>query len=232
MKFFSLVLLFFGSIAGFTNEPYGYEQKYGSQEADIEVVLYRQEGIIPYLTTMYNWAVREFGQAPYLYAPPKEHLVSMSDLLLINSPKAALALAKKEGKIVGLVSFISFDAAELHSAYFTEHDLLKKMRSSGFDPSRMLYVSSFLTAPEYHNDPAVVDALYATMINAAYEQGKSQLCYMEDIGYAPTKIEPWGVVIQNCKSTNIQVDISWPTKQGNSSKELPHTLEFFVHNLL
>ena len=232
MKFFSLAMLFFAAIAGFASEPYGYEQKRVAQESDIEVVLYRQEKIIPHLTTMHNWSVREFGEAPYLYAPPKEHLICLSDLLFVNSPQAALALAKKEGKIIGLVSFISFDAPELHSVYFTKHDLLRKMRSNGFDPSRMLYVSCFLTAPEYHNAPSVVDALYSSIINAAYEQGKSQLCYMEDIGPGTTKIEPWGVVIQNIKSTNIQVDISWPTKQGNSSKEAPHTLEFFVHNLL
>lgn len=232
MKFFSLLALLFASIASFASEPYGYEQKYRAEESGVEVVLYRQEGIIPHLTTMHNWSVREFGKAPYLYAPPKEHLVCVADLLFINSSKAGLALAKKEGKIVGLVSFISFDAPELHSLYFTTQDLMRKMRSNGFDPSRMLYVSSFLTAPECHNARFVVDALYASVINAAYEQGKTQLCYMEEITPAAVKIEPWGAVIGNCQSTKIQVDVSWPTKHQNGSKEMAHTLEFFVHNLL
>lgn len=219
-------------MASFVSYVNGREQKVVSEESNIEVTRYKQEAIIPYLTTMHQWSVREFGNAPYLYAPPEEQIVSATDLVLVNSNRAELALARKDGKVVGMVTTVAFDVPELHGPYFFQHDLLNKMRSAGFKPERMLYVGYFITAPECHNDPAVVDALYASIVQHAYAEGKSELCYMEDIGPATTKIEPWGAVIHDLTSTKIQVVIPWPTQQGSTVEEAPHTLEFFVHKLL
>jgi len=232
MKIFLVFLtLLMASIVSYAREPIGHEQKGDSEESSIEVTRYKQEAIIPYLTMLQSWSIREFGNAPYLYAPAKEQIISMSDIILVNSHRAELALARKDGKIVGMVGTVPFDVRELHGTYFSAYDLINKMRSAGLAPQNMLYVAYFLTAPECHNDPAVVDALYA-VVQHAYAEGKSELCYMEDIGPASTKIEPWGAVIQDCIATNIQVVIPWPTKQGAVIKEMPHTLAFYVHKLL
>jgi hypothetical protein len=231
-NFFVFLTLLMTSIVSYAKDPINHEQKVVSNESNIEVTRYKQEAIIPYLTTLQSWSVREFGHAPYLYAPSKEQIVCISDVVLVNSNRAELALARKDGKLVGLVATVAFDVPELHGHYFFQHDLINKMRSAGFEPGRMLYVAYFLTAPECHNDPAVVDALYASTVQHAYAEGKSELCYMEDIGPAPTKIEPWGAVIHDCTATKVQVVIPWSTKQGTQVKEVPHTLEFYVHKLL
>lgn len=228
-NFFVFLTLLMASIVSYAN---GHEQKVVSEASTIEVTRYKQEAIIPHLTMLNQWHVREFGHAPYFYAPPKEHVVCVSDILLVNSNRAELAVARKDGKVVGLVGTMAFDAPELQGQHFSQHDLMNKMRNAGFEPGRMLYVAYFLTAPECHNDPAVVDALYASIVQHAYAEGKSELCYMEDIGPATTKVEPWGAVIHDLTSTKIQVSIPWPTQQGNTVKEVLHTLEFYVHKLL
>lgn len=228
-KIFVFFTLLMASIASYA---VNHETKVVTEESSIEVTRYKQEAIIPYLTLMNEWDVREFGNEPYLYAPPKEQIVSLSDIILVNSNRAEVALARKDGKIVGMVTSVAFDVPELHGQYFFQQDLMAKMRSAGFEPGRMLYIGYFITAPEYHNDPAVVDALYASIVQHAYAEGRSELCYMEDIAPAPTKVEPWGAVIHDLTSTKVQITIPWPTKQGSTVKEMPHTLEFFVHKLL
>jgi len=203
-----------------------------NEGSDIQINTYKKENIIPLLTTLQEWSVREFGNAPYLYAPPKENIVAASDILFVNGKDALIALAKKEEQVVGIIALIAFDALE---QYFGV-DLFHRIQKAGFDPSQILYVGYFLTAPEYHNDPDVVQALYATCADYAKQLGKTQICYMDDVGLpgAPPlndQIEPWGAVIHGFKSTGVQISLSWPTKDSDVVKEREHILEFYAKDL-
>jgi len=212
-----------------------------NEGSDIQINTYKKENIIPLLTTLQEWSVREFGKAPYFYAPPKENIVAPSDIFFVNGKDALIALAKKEDQVVGVISLIAFDALELQAQYFGQDtlgqvDLFHRIQKAGFDPSQILYVGYFLTAPECHNDHDVVQALYGACVDYAKQIGKTQICYMDDVGLpgAPPLndlIEPWGTVINGFKSTGVQISHSWPTKDSDEVKEREHILEFYVKDL-
>jgi len=237
---FIAVLFVFGAVFSssflLAQKPITAEETNNSK---IEIETYKSGSIIPLLPLLNEWAVREFAQYPYLYSASKDQVVCPSDILFVNSSDSMIGLAKKEGKVVGMVALICFDSPELHKMYFVQGPLLDKFQKSGFDLSKMLYVGYFLTAPELHNDARVVHALYKRLADFAQEKGKTQICYMEDIGQPDhskaTKsvaIEPWGEVIHGFKRTGVQIGITWPTIGENDDiKEKEHTLEFFVKDL-
>jgi hypothetical protein len=203
-------------------------------DACISVESYQQERIVALLPLLNTWADREFSHYPYLLSSPKDQIVCPSDLVFVNSSDALITLAESQGHIVGMAAMISFDSPVLHAMYFDRFRLFEKMQALGIDCTQMLYVAYFLTAPDCHNDPKVVKALYDRIVAFAQEKGKTQLCYMEDIGDPdhPYRIEPWGDVIDGCKSLKLQVRIAWPTQTlDGPAQDLQHTLEFFAKNL-
>ncbi len=206
---------------------------------NVKVEMYSAGSIVPLLPMLNEWSVREFVHSPYRYSPSKNQIVSPTDIILVNSRDSLIALAKRDGRVVGIISLIPFDAPELQRMQFGQLSVLEKIQASGFDPSKMIYAGYFLTAPDVHNDRQIVDALYQAMTNFALEKGKTQVCYMEDIGRLDppnaenqSSIEPWGEVIKGFDSTGVQIGISWPTLEKDGSvKEMEHTLEFFVKDL-
>lgn len=209
----------------------------------IEIATYQQEKIIPLLTMLNTWIEREFSQYPYLYAAPKDRIVFPSDLILVNSKEALIALAKKEDSIVGMAAMISFDWKALHEEMYLNvlfPGLLDSVRASGLDPSKMLYVDYFLTQPAYHNDEQIVQALYDSIKAFAKSLGKTQVCFIQEKGCPyyracvanSYQIEPWDEVIEGIQSTGIRSRASWPSldKLGNTV-EREHMLEFFYIDL-
>jgi hypothetical protein len=205
--------------------------------AEIYIEAYQRENIVPLLPFLNTWGERAFSAYPYLLCSPKEQIVCPSDLVFVNSTNSLIILAKKEDAILGLVAMISFDCPMLHAMYFDRFQLIEKMQRLQIDYSRMLYVAYFLTAPECHNDETIVDALYDKIRDFAKENGKTQLCFMDDIGDAEhrlkplskTYIEPWGDVIHGCTSLPLQITIAWPTIDAEGDRE--HTLAFFAKDL-
>jgi hypothetical protein len=211
------------------------EQKDKPAYENLFVQGYQGEEIIPLLTLLNKWANVEFAHYPYLYAPPEDQLVCPSDILFINSKDALIALAKQDEEILGMAAMICFDAPNL-SSYF-DPSLYLKVRDAGFDPNKMLYVAYFLTAPQCHNDPIVVNALYDAIVRFAQEKQKTQLWYMDDISQFDVAfqdnycIEPWNTVIKGFKNSKVMVSISWPTRLDNKTQMAEHTLEFFVKDI-
>lgn len=206
----------------------------------VQIETYQAEQIVPLLPLLNTWAEREFSRYPYLLSSPKDQIVCPSDIIFVNSSDAMLALAKLQGKVVGMAAMISFDSPALHSMYFERFHLMEKMQALDVDCSRMLYVAYFLTAPEFHNDNHIVHALFSKVVDFAHQKGKSHLCFMEDIAQhdhplkpvRKTFIEPWGEVICGFTSMNLRINISWPTVDADGAvKELEHALEFFVKDL-
>ena len=210
-------------------------------DRSIQVTTFKGKNIISLLPLLHTWAAREFSQYPYFYSPPKDTIACPFDLILANSKDAVVILAKKGKKVVGMAALISFDSEPLHVSYFNQRypHLLEQMKEKGFEPAKMLYAGYFLTDPACHNDSQVVQLVYENIVSFAKSLGKTQVCYMDDIGFpghpkAATSqpIEPWRAVIQGFQTTGIQIPISWPTlDQTDDVKEIEHTLEFFVKDL-
>jgi hypothetical protein len=210
--------------------------------ASIEVTTYQKEEIIPLLTLLNDWIEREFSQYPYLYAAPEDRIIFPSDIILVNSKKALVALAKKEGSVVGMAAMISFDVDFLHTTYLDGlfPHLLENVRASGLDPSKMLYVDYFITEPAYHNDEQIVQSLYESIKGFAKSLGKTQVCFIQERGCPyhpacpkkPYHIEPWGEIIQGVQDPGIRSRSSWPTiDQSGNAKETEHSPEFFFIDL-
>ncbi len=204
----------------------------------IEVTTYQREEIVPLLPLLNQWILREFSQYPYC-SPPKDLVVFPSDIIFVNSREALVALAKKEDQVIGMITLIAFDSPSLHAMYLNQWfpHLLEEVRAHGFDPSKFLYVDYFLTEPSLHNDEQTVQALYQTLLHFAKKLGKTQLCYMADVGH-PTNsggkysVEPWGEVIYGFQSMEIRTIAILPTIDPTGGvKEREHTIEFFFKNL-
>ncbi|HEY2810718.1 MAG TPA: hypothetical protein VGJ00_04955 [Rhabdochlamydiaceae bacterium] len=236
-RFLTLIFSFFLSMYLCAGPLFSVPLKRTS--APISIETYQRENAIPLLPLLNSWEEREFSHYPYLYSPDDEQLIHPSDIFLINSKEAFLAIAKRKGEIVGLVSFIPCDAPILSTKYFFDVALFDAMKGIGFDYSQMLYVDIFLTAPECHNDPAVVDALYSVVKSYAQEKKRSRLCFIRavsDVDHPLSKeplyyIEPWDQVILGCKGTGIRFESAWPTDLETEVKTISHTLEFFVKDL-
>jgi len=211
-------------------------------KSSIHIETYRSENIIPLLTLLNEWTLREFAQYPYLFVPPKDQVIFPSDVTLVNSKDSMVVLAKKEGTVAGMAAFISFDSPVLHTTYLTYLSnlvLLDKFNELGFDPSRILYVDYFLTAPQWRNDAAIVNAVYDQIKDFAREKGKTQICFIMDVSQpkhssaqSKISIEPWEDVIGDFQSTGFRNVLAWPTlTEEGFAQEMEHTLEFFLKDL-
>lgn len=201
-----------------------------------EIATYSEAKIIPHLPLLDEWVQREYIQYPYLWVPDSG---GWGTDLFIKEKKSLVTVAKHKGEVVGVAAGLPFDSAALQ-VYFSE-SLTKQASQRGYDPAHILYMSIFLTAPAWRNDPALVQAIYNAYVAYAKALGKTKISYFEDIGTQkehPLKpkivipIEPWGHVLHGFKSTGIRSNVPWMTLQvDGSAKEEMHCSEFFIKDL-
>lgn len=207
------------------------------KDASLQLFVYSNAEIEPYLTLLDEWSARAFSQYPYLWVPtPGEPC--LGNLALVSEKDSLLVMVKREGEVVGYATGVPLDSIPYRD-YLTQKTV-DAVQEKGFDVSKMFYVSTFLTAPQYHNDPELVHFLYDHFAAGAASMGKTQLCYFEDLGSLdhplrpenPVAIEPWRHVIEGLKSMDVQVVLSWPTLQSDQSvRDEGHTVDFFVKDL-
>lgn len=226
------------------NKGVALHQSHEYVRDQLELKSYSQEEIIPLLPLIQEWAARDFLNYPYLWVAPEEEVFSGFSLY-INEQSGMGAVVKKQGQVVGIALGLAFDCEGMQALFGdleATHgkSLNDKVKEKGFDPSRIIYMSLFLTAPEYRNDPEIVELLYNRFVDFAHAMGRNQLCYFEDARTLetdlkpenPIPIEPWGYVIHGFRSMNIRLDLRWNTLQSDgSSKEQFHTSEFFVKDI-
>jgi hypothetical protein len=213
------------------------------KESMFELNTYATEQIEPLLPLLQEWGEREFIQYPYLWVPEKGKIFA-SYALLARENNARMIIVKNRDQIIAVAAGVPFDAAELQSIFDDDAQsdtcLLAKVKEQGFDPSRMFYMSTFCTAPEFHNDSRLVDLIYQSYVDFIRSIGRDQICYFEDKGRpdhplkpeVPIPIEPWGCVIQGFQNMQVKKTFSWPTLQADGSvQEEAHQLEFFVKNI-
>src|SRR5579862_2921495 len=154
------------------------------REAAWELSTYSTGQIEPLLPLLEEWVQREFIQYPYLWLPPKGEFC-MSNVLLAAEKEALVTIVRKGQEVVGVAAAVPFDSEAFRATYEaavlgSNQSILDKMKEQGFDPSKVLYMSYFLTAPEYRNDENLVSLIYNNYIDFAHKIGRTQLCYFED----------------------------------------------------
>jgi hypothetical protein len=223
---------------GSETETNSFEEK-----SMFELRTYDTEEIEPLLPLLQEWGESVFIQYPYLWVPVKGEIFG-AFALLAKEKNARVAVVQNQGKVVGLAAGVPFDAPMLQAIFDedgqAESPLLQRVEEQGFDPSRIFYMSFFVTSPEYYNHLQIIDLIYNSYIDFIRAIGGNQLCYFDDIGRDdhPLKperflpIEPWGQAILGFKSMQVKKAFAWPTLQSDGSvKEETHQLEFFVKNL-
>ncbi len=206
-------------------------------DASLELSTYLPDQIEPLLPELQEWVERAFIQYPYLWvAPADEYYVP--NVAMILEKDAMVALVRKNGRIVGVAAGVSLDSLSFQEQL--GRAVMRQFKERGFDPSVMVYMCYFLTAPEYLNEQHLVDLIYNQFVDFAHSIGKTQLCYLEDSGnfdhplkpQMPMAIEPWGHVIHGFKNMNVEVEYTWPTMQSDGSvRDQAHAIEFFVKDL-
>lgn len=159
----------------------------------------------------------------------------MQDLFL-NEKNAQVVIVRKGEQVIGVAAGFPLDS----SYSILDLSLFKKTSIQNFNLSQTFYISYFLTAPEYRNNPTLVLMIYNHLVQFAHTLSKKQLCYFQDIGrkehplkpQKPVPIEPWGYVIGGFKNIGMNMNISWPTVQPDFSvKEEQHEVEFLIKDI-
>jgi hypothetical protein len=203
----------------------------------LELNAYTKEQITPILPLLEEWVEREFLNYPYLWSPPAGQTCD-SNATLINEEQGHVLVVKKNDEVIGVAVAVPFDSSQLQG-YFNAQ-VIDLAKEQGFDPSSILYMSYFLTAPEHREDEHLVSAMYNHFVDFAHSIGKKQICYFEDLGDPnsplkpeyPVNVEPWGHMIKGVRSMNIQFNPVWSTLQPDRSvKEEAHPSEFFIIDL-
>lgn len=206
-------------------------------DAAFEINTYSTDQITPLLPLLEDWVEREFFQYPYLWAPPKGK-ICFGNSMLVNEKNAQVVIVRKEGQVIGVAAGGAFDSEGFKS--YLGQSAVEMTKARGYDPSRVLYMSYFLTASEYRNDERLVSAIYNKFADFARSLGRTHICFYEDFGDPdsplkpehPVPIEPWGYVIKGCKSMDIRLDLSWETLQPDGSViDQSHSAELFIKEI-
>src|SRR4029079_19003193 len=121
----------------------------------LEMSSYSGEQITGLIPLLEEWVGREFANYPYLWVPTQGEICE-TNARLPSEENALVTVVRKEGVVVGVAAGIAFDSA--HSKEGRE--VLDKVIAQGFDPSKMVYMCYFLTAPECRNDAKLVEMIY------------------------------------------------------------------------
>lgn len=201
-----------------------------------EVESYSGDAIIPHTPLLEEWVKRDYINYPYLWVPTT---VDFWFDIFIKEENALVTIVKQQGEVVGVAAGISFDSEPLQN-YFQE-PLSKLAEECGFNPSQIVYMSFFLTAPQRRNDTLLVQAIYDTYVKFASNLRKTKISYWahmsseENHPLKPKKlvpVEPWGEVIHGFRSMKIKLNLPWMTLQSDGSvKEEIHPAEFFIKDL-
>jgi hypothetical protein len=201
----------------------------------LEISTYSTDQVVPWVPLLQEWEEREFFHYPYLWVPPKGE-ISDNNVMLAREKNAQVIIVQHNGQVIGIAGAIVFDSEEMHSNH---RWLLEKTIAHGFDPAHIVYVNYFLTAPQFRNDARLVSLMYNKLVDFTHCIGRTQICYLEDLGNLdsplkpehPVAIEPWGHVIKGFRSM-MYADLTWPTLQPNGSvADQVHVSEFFIQDL-
>lgn len=174
---------------------------------------------------------------PYLYVHQNE---TNYNSIFEKDPKAFVLLARKDGKLIG-----ALQANPLNSHYFKGEDYspeksLAKIKKNGFNPAKILYVSTFMFSKDERTNSAAINQMFDKTVEIAKKMGDTQICYMEIVEAknhplrpdSYISIEPWKELGRKIKNMKVDSTMSWPTLQSDGKvKNEEHKMEFYIIDL-
>lgn len=203
----------------------------------IKIETYRGNAVKNLRPLLDAWARCQYREYPYFYVYQKE---SDYNKIFEVDPTAFVLFAEQNGKKTGLLQANALDSDCLKTERYSPYSAIDLMKQRGYDPSKILYITSLLTTKEEYSNHKMISDLYNQAVKMAKEMGKKQICYMEIIpneshplkptNYVP--IEPWSELDIPFKTTGVRIPMSWPTLQPNGNvREETHKMEIFIADI-
>jgi hypothetical protein len=202
--------------------------------ANMKVVCFQKEAVKSVRTILDAWNIELWREYPYLYVFQEE---TDYNSIFEEDPEAFVLFAERDGVKLGLLQANPLDSSFLKQDLYTPYGELDKFRANGFDLSKILYISCFLMGREERSNFEAINLLFDKTIEQAKKMGKTQICYMEiieddkhplrPVPYIP--LEPWRDLEKNFRTTNIIIEMRWPTLKvsGEVMKET-HKMAFYI----
>lgn len=174
---------------------------------------------------------------PYLYVYQKE---SDYNSIFEKDPKAFILLAQKDGKLIGALQANPLDSSYFNGEDYTPEKFITKIKKNGFDPKKILYVSTFMLSKDERTNSTVINQMFDRTAEIAKKMGDTQICYMEIVETKNhplrpnpyVSIEPWKELGRKIKNMNVDSTMSWPTLQSDGKvKNEEHKMALYVIDL-
>lgn len=202
--------------------------------AETKVEIYREGGVKAIRKTLDEWTTHLLREYPYLYVYQGE---TDYNTLFETDPNSFVLFAEKDGKKIGTLQANPLDSDYLKNSDYTPYNHLEQIKKNGFNPSKILYVSTFIMNKENSANKEAIKMLFDIAVELAKKMGKNQICYLEVVEeekhplkpspYVP--LEPWGELDKKSRSMNVTMVMSWPTLQPDGSvKDQSHQMVFYV----
>lgn len=209
-----------------------------AQAADsIKIETYRGDAVKNIRPVLDAWARCQYREYPYFYIYQKE--TDYNKVFEID-PTAFVLFAERNGVKIGLLQANALDSEFLKTERYSPYSAITLMKNRGYDPNKILYITSLLTTKEEHCNHEMLSNLYNQAVKIAKAMGKKQICYMEIVQLAPhplrptqyIPIEPWSELDVHFKTTGVRIPMSWPTLQPNGNvREETHKMEVFITDI-
>lgn len=198
---------------------------------------YQNKAVKEIRPTLDEFVHKAFREYPYLYVFQKENDYNA---IFENDPDAFILFAKRDGKLIGTLQASPLSSPYLEKTHYTPSKSLDQIRKRGFNPEKILYITSFLMSKEERTNLPAIKLLFDKAVENAKGMGKSQICFMEVVEnknhplrpdpYVP--LEPWKELGRNIKNMNVVTQMSWPTLQPDGKvKDEKHKMMFFVMDI-
>lgn len=204
---------------------------------DIKIETYRGNAVKNLRPLLDTWARNQYREYPYLYAYQNE--TDYNKVFEVD-PTAFVLFAERNGKKIALLQANALDSEFLKTERYSPYTAINLMIHRGYDPKKILYITSLLTTKEEHCNREMLSELYNQAVKIAKEMGKTHICYMDIIQNGPhplkptnyVPIEPWSELDVRFKTTGVRIPMSWPTLQPNGNvREEVHKMEIFITNI-
>ncbi len=198
------------------------------------ITSYPPEAVTAIRPMLDTWAIEMYREYPYLYVYQGE---TDYNSMFEQDPNAMVLFAEQDGQKIGVLQANPLDSPYLKEEVYTPSDCLDEMRSKGYNPEDIYYISCFLLKKEFRQDRILALNLFAKACEVAKQHGKKAIAFMEiaDEPAHPLKpdpyvpCEPWKLLGVPFTPMDVAVKATWPTLQPDGSvKDEEHTMLMYI----
>ncbi len=198
----------------------------------ITITPYQNDAVKELRPVLDQWAIDAYREYPYHYVYQEE---TDYNTIFEVDPDAIVLFAERDGQKIGMISASPLDSPYLAEQAYTPSAYLDQIKSKGFDPDTIYYISCFLLQKEERQNSEAATLLFDKVVTFAKSLGKTKIAYMEITADPKRKpenylpCEPWALLDKPFTSMDVSIETSWPTLQVDKTvKDQTHTLPLYI----